>query len=271
MTASLLILTDFFHTANRALRYAAGLAAPLRARLVLLHVRPELPDDGAGEGELSNLNEEAVRLALGCLADDLAVPAAVEVGRGSVAAAVADSVRRHHPALVVLGRSHPRPDAAEPVVATSLELLRTAAYPMLVVPHEVVAAHPPRRVLLAADGDAFTLGEHAGTARHLLNSLRAELTVLGVGRTEPEAALDRALESVARTGLTIDLPPMRGRAAVAADVAEGILQAARGGEYELLVLVARRRSFWGQLFHRSVTARVLLGSPLPVLLLPAQE
>lgn len=39
----------------------------------------------------------------------------------------------------------------------------------------------------------------------------------------------------------------------------------------LVVLFARPRSFFGQLFHRSVTAHVLLHSPLPVLVLPAQE
>ena len=39
MTPSLVVLTDFFAVTNRALSYAAGLAVPLNAQLVLLHVR----------------------------------------------------------------------------------------------------------------------------------------------------------------------------------------------------------------------------------------
>ncbi|MBC7449052.1 MAG: universal stress protein [Hymenobacteraceae bacterium] len=38
-TPPLVVLTDFFAVTNRALSYAAGLAVPLQAQLVLLHVR----------------------------------------------------------------------------------------------------------------------------------------------------------------------------------------------------------------------------------------
>ena len=39
MTPSIVVLTDFFAGTNRALSYAAGLAVPLKASLLLLHVR----------------------------------------------------------------------------------------------------------------------------------------------------------------------------------------------------------------------------------------
>jgi nucleotide-binding universal stress UspA family protein len=52
--------------------------------------------------------------------------------------------------------------------------------------------------------------------------------------------------------------------------AEAIVHAAQPGAYDLVVLIARPRSFLGQLFHRSVTAQVLLHSRVPVLVLPAQ-
>lgn len=39
MIPSLVVLTDFFDVSNHALSYAAGLAVPLDAHLVLLHVR----------------------------------------------------------------------------------------------------------------------------------------------------------------------------------------------------------------------------------------
>ncbi len=271
MSPSLLILTDFFRAANKALDYATNLAGPLGARLVLLHVRRDsILDPEMFTGKLSALSNEATALALSQAAEDLAVPLVVEIGHGRVAFAVADAVSRHHPLLVVLGRPDYSATPDELVRTTALDILRTAPHPMLVVPHTLTSTVLPRRVLLAVDGEAFTIGPHAGAMRRLARALGAELTVLHVS---PDAAADVAedeiLASVRRTGLDIDLPtPMRFRHAVAASPAEGILQAAQAGEVDLVVLLARPRSFWGQLFHRSVTAEVLLHSPVPVLVLP---
>ncbi|QKG55273.1 universal stress protein [Hymenobacter sp. BRD128] len=37
---------------------------------------------------------------------------------------------------------------------------------------------------------------------------------------------------------------------------------------DLVVVLARQRSYWGGLFHRSVTGQLLTHSPVPVLVLP---
>lgn len=271
MTCSLLILTDFFEAANQALDYATNLAEPLGARLVLLHVRRDsVLDPEMFTGQLSNLSQEAIALALKSITRQLSVPVAAEVGHGRVAFAVADAVSRHHPTLVVLGRPDYAATPDELVQTTSLDILRTAPYPMLVVPHRVVSSAPPRRVLLAVDGDEFTLGEHAGAIRHLFTALGMELTVLHVAADENSAGETAILDSVTRTGLAVDLPGVvRTRLVTAQSPGAGILAAAQGGEFDLVALIARRRSVLGQLFHRSVTAQVLLHSQLPVLVLPA--
>ena len=272
MSISLLILTDFFQAANRALDYATTLAVPLHARLVLLHVRrdslldPELLTD-----QLATQSQEAIDLALHRVTADLPVPVLAEVGHGRVADAVAAAVARHHPALIVLGRPDESDLPPELVQTTSLDILRTAPYPMLVVPHQVTHATPPRRVLLAVDGDEFTLGEHAGASHQLLAALHAELSVLTVlSDADTPNAAPAALESVQRTGLTLGLPAVHSLIVHDASPARGILHAAQPADFDLVVLIARRRSFLSELFHRSVTAQVLLGSEIPVLVLPAQ-
>lgn len=271
MTPSLLVLTDFFQAANRALDYATNLAPALGARLVLLHVRRDsLLDPEMFTGELSNLSKAAITLALSRVAGNLAVPVVAEVGHGRVAYAVLDAVARHHPALIVVGRPDYSHTPEELVHTTSLDILRTAPHPMLVVPHTVATIQPPRRILLAVDGEEFTLGEYAGAARHLLTTLGAELTVLHVA---PNEATDdtAALDSVLRTGLTVDLSaPVRTRVVAADNPTEGILAAANPDEFDAVMVVARQRSLLGQLFHRSVTAQVMLHSPLPVLVVPAR-
>jgi nucleotide-binding universal stress UspA family protein len=274
MVPSLLILTDFFQAANRALDYATNLAGPLGARLVLLHVRRDsIIDPELFTGVLSNLDQRAVALALNSVASDLPVPVVAEVGHGRVAYAVADAVNRHHPTLVVLGRPDTKDTPDELVSTTALDLLRTAPYPMLVVPHNVSSTTPPRRVLLAVDGEEFSLGQHAGAMRHLLDGLHAELTVLHVSEdADSNKNGAAALAIVQRTGLTADLAqPIRTLSISAPAPAEGILRVAKPQDFDLVVLIARPRSFLGELFHHSVTAQVLLHSAVPVLVLPASE
>jgi nucleotide-binding universal stress UspA family protein len=273
MAPSLLILTDFFRAADRALAYATNLAAPLGARLVLLHVRRDsLLDPERLTGELSTLNQEVITLALKQAASHLAVPVVAEIGHGRVTDAVVDAVGRHHPLLVVLGRPDYADIPDELVHTTSLDILRTTPYPLLVVPATVATTAVPRRVLLALDGEAFTLGKYAGMARNLLNALGAELTVLHVAaHPGPEDQAAEVLESVRWTGLAIDLPaPVRYRHSAGAAPAEGILAVAQPADYDLVVVLARPRSFWGQVFHHSVTAQVLVHSAIPVLVLPTE-
>ena len=278
MASSLLVLTDFFQPADRALEYAATLAAGLGAHLVLLHVNPDsVLDPDLLTSQQVAPNRDAEKLALASLKRSLPVPTTAETGNGRVADAVAAAVHRHKPTLLVLGRPNTDDLPDELVTTTALELLRAAPGPMLVVPPTVRQAPVPRRVLLAVDGEPFTLGAHAGPMRHLLDTLGAELTVLHVAAQPAPAAIAAAttaaaLASVQRTGLLADLTrPVGTRSLLGARPAEAILAAAQPSEYDLVVLIARPRSFWGELFHRSVTAEVLLHSAVPVLVLPAQE
>ena len=272
MAVSLLILTDFFQAANHALDYATNLALPLKARLVLLHVRRDsVLDPEMFTGHLSNLSQQAINLALNRVAHDLPVPVVAEIGHGQLSYAVADAISRHHPALIVLGRPDESAIPDELVQTTSLDILRASPYPMLVVPHKVAHAMLPRRVLLAVDGEAFSLGEHASTVRQLLMALGAELTVVYVAPAGPdlEAEAAAALVTVQQTGLTVGLPAGQVRAVASDHPAEGILKTAKAADFDMVMVIARPRSFLGKLFHRSVTAQVLLHSTLPVLVVPA--
>jgi nucleotide-binding universal stress UspA family protein len=274
MTPPLLILTDFFQAANRALDYAATLAWPLGTSLVLLHVhRDSLTDPELFTGKLSDPDSEALHLTLTSIMSKLPVPAVAEIGHGRVANAVADAVSRHYPSLVVLGHPDTESTPDELASTTALDLLRTVPYPMLVVPHNVHSTQPPRRVLLAVDGEAFTLGQHIGAIQHLLDVLKAEVTVLHVAEHAGlTTATAEALAWVVTAGLTSELPAsVRTLSLIAPAPAEAILQAAQPADFDIVVLIARPRSFLGELFHRSVTAQVLLHSALPILVLPAEE
>ena len=266
---TLLVLTDFSKAAEHALHYATRLAGPLGAQLVLLHVRRDsVLDPEALTGELDHLSTSAVQLALNSLARGLPVPVVTEVGHGQVLDGVVEAVQRHHPVLVVVGRPNSDDFPDEVVSTTALDILQHAPYPLLVVPSPVPhAGGVPRRLLLAADGEPFVLGEFAGSAHALLRALHAELTVLH--SAPPDGLGDAtALESVLESGLADDLPPPRPHHVQADSAAEGILATAQPANCDAVMLLARRRSVLGRLFHHSVTAHVVLHSTMPVLVLP---
>ncbi|MFC7666968.1 universal stress protein [Hymenobacter humi] len=172
---TLLVLTDFFKASSRALDYATNLAAPLKARLVLLHVRRDsLLDPEALVSDAPHLSTSAVKLALDSLVHKLPVPAVTEVGHGRVLPAVADAVKRHRPALIVLSRPNWDEVPDEVNSTTAVDILQDAPYPMLVVPPTVASTASPRRLLLAADGEPFALGDFGPTAQDLLQALHAE-------------------------------------------------------------------------------------------------
>jgi nucleotide-binding universal stress UspA family protein len=272
MTPSLLVLTDFFQAANRALNFATNLAVPLGARLVLLHVRRDsILDPDRFTGQLSNLSKEAIGLALNSVTHDLAVPVVAEVGHGEVAQAAVDAATRHHPALIVLGRPDHSNEPDELVHTTCLDMLRLGSFPMLVVPHAVASIAPPRRVLLAVDGEPYKLGRHSDAHPQVQKTRKPELPEQHVDPAPEAAALPLlATETVQRSGLAEGLPPVQIRTGIQESPSEGLLAAARSGDFDMVAVVARPRSFLGQLFHHSVTADVLLHSPLPVLVLPAE-
>ena len=273
MTSSLLVLTDFTQPADHALVYASTLAQACGAQLVLLHVyRDSLLDPERFTGEIAELNTQATDLALASLIRELPVPAVAEIGHGRVIEAVASAVHRHSPLLLVVGRSTADNTPDELISATALDLLRAVPCPLLVVPNTGLPFPAPRRLLLAVDGEPFTLGDYAGIIRHLFDAISAELTVLHVLTTLPAPQSEaEALESVQRTGLLADLAGSIQTSMVeAAYPADGILQVAQPAAFDMVVVIARTRSFFGALFHRSVTAQVLLHSQLPVLVLPAK-
>ncbi len=272
MPASLLVLTDFSPAATRALRYADTLAGAIGARLVLLHVRRDsLLDPALLTGQLPHRSEASTDAALTRAVRDLTVPVVTETGHGQVAGAVAVALGRHPGAVLVLGRPEEESIPDELISTTALDLLRADdPAPMLVVPLHSPPAAPPHRVLLAVDAEPFTLHESRGVVRHFFSALHARLTVGHVSPKADETATATAVDAVSQLSLVADLHQLHTVNLINPVAADGILQAAATGHFDLIVLIARPRSFLGDLFHRSVTAEVLLHSPLPVLVLPAR-
>jgi nucleotide-binding universal stress UspA family protein len=273
MDTSLVVLTDFFAVSNRALSYAAGLAVPLRAHLVLLHVRQDrLLDPEEYKHEHSRRSELKITHTLEHLAAEQPVPAEVAISDEFLPDAVKDTVRRHHPLMLVLGRPGADSIPQEVVTSTVLDLIRHAPYPLLVVPAAGWDAFPPRRFLLAIDGQPFFLYQHQNVLRQLLYATQGTLDVVHVTDDEhvrPDSLA--VLRTITANDLVPPLPEDSLHEVYHPSIVGGILQQAAHQQADVLVVVARRHSLLGSLFHRSVTAQLLREISIPVLLLPAED
>ena len=70
------------------------------------------------------------------------------------------------------------------------------------------------------------------------------------------------------SGLVHGLPTPALRGYEHDNYAEGVLAAVADTQADLVVVLARQRSYFSELFHRSVTAQLLERCPVPVLVLP---
>lgn len=275
MTPSILILADLSAGTERAAQYAAVLGAPLHARLTLLHFY----HDPVLELELAAVtlaqlerNQADTAAALRAVARRLPVPADVTVSIEPMPAAVEEAVRLHHPLLLAMGLS-PEHNLLDRILHNQvLPVLRGTHEPLLLVPEAGPVPRAPRRVLVAVDGEPFTPTAAALALTPLLAAWGAAFTVAHIRAHHAQLAApgNMAPSNLLTSGL---LPP-----GTALDLYEGchvapgmgVLQAIDDTQADLLVLLARPRSFLERRFHRSVTAQVLRHSQVPVLLVPVE-
>ena len=276
MKPSLLVLTDLSAVAERAAQYAALLGTPLHAHLTLLHFYHdpvlELELAGVTSADL-NRNQADTATVLRAVARRLPAPATVAISVEPMPETIAKSLHEHPALLLMMGLSAEHGLLDHWLHNQLLPVLRATQQPVLLVP-EAAALRPPRRVVLAVDAEPFTLNAAALQVAALFGAWpEAAYTVANIpGRHEqPAFSGEMALDDVRTSGLLPRAAPLELYEHRHFSAVTGIIQALEDTHADLLVLIARPRSFVGRLFHSSVTAQVLRLSPVPVLLLPATD
>lgn len=273
MTPSLLVLADLSAPAERAAHYAALLSSPLHAHLTLLHIYRdpllELELAGVTSAQLKR-NQADTATVLRAVAQRLSVPAEVTVSVESMPKVIAEAVLKYHP-LLVMGLSKEHALLDHWLRNQVLPVLRATQQPVLLVP-EAAALRPPHRVVLAVDAEPFTLNTAALKVAALFSAWpEAAYTVASIPprHAQPAFSGEMALNDVRTSKLLPRATPLELYEHRHFSAVTGIIQALEDTHADLLVLIARPRSFLGRLFHSSITAQVLRLSPVPVLLLPA--
>ena len=275
MVDSLVVLTDFFAVTNRALSYAARLAVPLDAQLVLLHVRYDgLPVPEGFADQHSPQGELKTRQALLHLAAAQTVPTEVDIAEGLLPSAVREAIARHKPLFLVLARPDAAFDPTDLLTNVVMDVLRHAPHPLLLVPTTGIPPFPPRRLLLAVDGQPFTFHDrhYQQVLSQLLHASQATLDVVHVSQDQQAQPADGAvLQTLRANGLANAPTETQLHKVFHRTVTDGVLEEAARQHADMLVVVARRHTLLGSLFHRSVTAQLIAQSTIPVLVLPAED
>ena len=276
MNPSIVVLANLLEAAEKCARYAAVLAAPLPAHVALLHCYHDpvllVPELAVVMAAQTDRNYADTAAGMKALAQRL--PGTTEVVRSALplADAVAETVQRYHPLLLAMGLS-PEHDFLDELLHNQvLPVLRATHQPLLLVPEAAPAPLVPRRVLLALDVEPFKLNKAAEKLAPLLAAWQAAYTVTHVvdGREPVTPPRRLALADVRARGVVPPDAPLWLYQEPDATAADGILQALADTQADVVVLIARPRSFLGRRFHHSVTADVLRRSPVPVLLVPAE-
>ena len=271
---TLLVLTSFFAESRHALHFAAELAGRLGARVVLLHVNQlALLNDDVPLPPSPQATRE-LRQALHALATEQNIPADFELAPNLLPGAAEDIARRYGPALFVLGRP-----AAErfdfDLGAAVLQVLRNAQLPVLLVPESYSGPTVPQHLAVAADDEPFVLHRGAKAAQQLLHQLvPARTTVITASPMQDDEGCAAALHHVQASGL-LPLPdgsaPLAVEGFYATHPEQGVLAGLATLGADWLLVLSRRHTLLGGLFHRSVTSWLLLHSPVPVLVVPTVE
>ncbi|WP_426060958.1 universal stress protein [Hymenobacter sp. B1770] len=263
---TLLVLTDFTPAADNALHYATGLAASLQAHLLLLHVQPGLLSPDAFTGKYPSRSESELQALLDercARAETSGVACASELASGSVGDTVAKAARRHHALLAIAGKPNTQETQDELVDSASLDLVRDTPCPVLVVPESYASAQLPARLLLATDLSDIDFGNSVVNANALLRHWQPAVTVAYVADADNPNEL--AVGATHLAPLLRDVSQVQVQHFRHSDAEEGLLAAAQSVQADWLLLVARQRSRLSLMFNNSVTAKVLLHSPVPVL------
>lgn len=271
MDSSVLVLANPSETAAQATRWAAALGAPLHARLEVLHLR-QAPVSRVLTTPAAYSSPAETAQALDVPGHQLPMPVGVTIIQESLAEAVATAVHQHHPLLLALGLSEEHTLLDHLLHNRALPVLRATHRPLLLVPEDASEPRLPRRVVIAVDAEPFELNAAAKALAPLMAAWHASYTVVHVtAAPEPLALSSRmALADVRASHLLPAATSLVLQESHHPIPATGIVEALYGPRIDLLVLIARTRSFLGRLFHRSVTAQVLRHTPVPVLLLPAE-
>jgi nucleotide-binding universal stress UspA family protein len=275
---TVLILTDFSKKAEHAAEMAIKIAVAANAKVQLhstFHAPQVFPSDAGATPffEDYTAEEEAANDKLKEFEERLKEKFGNEtlprITCTSAPGNLADTIENLDPWLMVMGGKSRVSALSEFVFGSNTSVIMDrASCPVLIVP-EKAQLNPFKKIVFAsalspAEKGAMLFVEEFGSI------LNAQITVLHVSdkQTEEENPDE---QSIYYNGLVSgNQPAVQYTDVRGADIAEAINDYARHEAIDLIAIAHAKRSFFGQLFHKSVGKNMVNYQDLPVLILHKQ-
>jgi nucleotide-binding universal stress UspA family protein len=270
----ILIPTDFSDTANKARDYAIQLAQLIKAEIILLNTF-HIPYSGASAGTLVNIDkiaieesEKAMELQLEYVNSNHPNIKASTLCRSGL---LVDSIRRigenNEIDLIVLGTTGAS-GAIENILGSNASALGSNVnVPMITIPQE--GNHNfPKHIVVA--NDLMDSGEEKvfDVLKELAVETYSTIDFLFIVNEEDQAKNKIKRLKAADFDSKFDSQYHPFHFKESESIEEGILEYIENKDFDLLVVVAHQRSFWEELFHKSVSKSLVKHAKLPILILP---
>lgn len=268
---SILVCTDFSPASIHAATYAASLALSLKANILLLHVRPSVESYNqapvaeveAAAAESANFQmEQLVAEMRRSAGQNLQVDQQVEVG--DFFSFLYAICARLDPQLVVFGSQGTTAAERFLLGSNSIHAMKNLDWPLITVP-PTATWRPVHRIGLASDFEQSPQSLPADKIREFVEATQASLHIVHVGKSK-EVSTQTVSETTKMQNLLQDLEP-RFYFIAGDSVEDGIHHFCDAHQIDILMAFPREHGFLGDLFHKSVSRRLLLTSQIPVMVL----
>lgn len=270
---TILVPTDFSENAHNALRYAGALASRLNARLILAHIihLPVAPVESGMVIPVDLHLGEDFSEELNTLATDLRKELNRELDieticqYGYLTGDLNTLVKTHQVDLVVMGTKGATNFLDKLIGTNSSEFSKTAHCPVLIVP-AVAQYKDIQHIAYASDFE----GEEGVFLRQLFaiaQLFHAQVSLINVvDRQELNLLSDTEMVEEVTThfpGVVYSMAQIR-----IDDIVEGLHTFVAENNADLLAVSMHKRSFFDELFHASISRKLIYHTTLPLLTLP---
>ena len=275
---NILVPTDFSATSRNAFQYALNLADTLNATVTVVHVKEHLlaASELSVMPHLDDLNTlNAAMASFVDLQDDGGDDAPVMVKtkvktkilRGFATDELVTCSTQNDVDLIVMGTTGLQDFLSKIIGTVSFEVANRAHCPVMLVPRDA-AWQPIDRIMFAANYQS-TAPQTVREITDFAQFLKSKLYFVHVN--ENKLADDNLMEKIwdelfqfSDPSVAFDMHIIyRGNG----DVVEKLSKYAERHEVDVLAFVNKKRSFWQNLMHRSITENMAISTDKPMLVL----
>lgn len=271
---AIIMATDYSDASKNAAAYAAALAGRIKAKLILYHafympyVYTEIPVDFPGLKELEAEHLKRLENIGTGLSTKYGVKIDYYTSPRPVIEELPELVTKKHAHLVVMGIRGL--NAFERIFfgSTTVDIIRQAKFPVLVVPEEATY-QDPARILLACDFQLMAQNNKLTLLKELAQTFHSHVQIVQVERGEPSTVgaptfrkklpnMERLLEDLKHEYLFLEEE----------DILDGIEKSIQEYKPAIVAMIPREHDFLDVVFNRSSTRKLAFKTHLPLLTLP---